>query len=103
MFEVRKNNGWPFDRNDESNTAEELSEMLDENVYRIFVWLLRSPSFGCGYDHNSARHKSLCLPNFAHLSYCRTLALTARVRNSFDVIEDDGWKTVQRSVTAKSI
>lgn len=53
-------------------------------------------------ERNIARHRKIRLPESVYVSCCRTSTLIDKERNGFIVLEDDGWRTIRRVVTAKS-
>lgn len=89
-------------RNDDSDTARELLETLDDDEYCVFARSLRSYFFECGYDDNIPRHQKICLSMLTYVSCCGIPTLTDTVRNDFVVFDHDRWRTVHRVVSAES-
>lgn len=83
-------------------TAREVKGTLQNDEYRVLARFLRSYIVKRGFDYTIARYQKLCMPKTAYVSCCRTPTSTDKKQNGLVKLEDNGWRTIQRSVAEKS-
>lgn len=102
MLESPENIGKRSELKEASNATKRLLLTLQCDAFRVVVRILRTYFVERRGTLNTAIHRVVRSTRSVYVTNCSALIVEAQMHDEFVKFDDEGWRFVQRAVTAES-